>query len=342
MASIQHSILYWFDENKRDLPWRESKNPYSVWISEIILQQTRVEQGKPYYDRFMNRFPSVFDLANADEEDVLLAWKGLGYYTRARNIHKCAKAIVSEYGGNFPQERKALLNLPGIGEYTAAAIASICWDQPYIALDGNIIRIVSRIYNIDRPFTQSLGKAVFKTMGQELVSKERPGDFNQALMDLGASICLPKSPRCDQCPILGFCEAKKINKHQERPVKLAKRKPINRFLLFFVHHNNKKLSLIKQENSGIWQNLYLFPYVEFPSEHQLLEAKEGFDRIVSGTHLLSHQRIHYVAIKGERLKKQEDMQQERVWLPVKDIENLPIPRLMAHIFEAWLTAKTQD
>jgi len=301
-----------------------------------------VEQGKPYYDRFMNRFPSVFDLANADEEDVLLAWKGLGYYTRARNIHKCAKAIVSEYGGSFPKEREELLNLPGIGEYTAAAIASICWDQPYIALDGNIIRIVSRVFNIDSPFSYSSGKAIFKTMGQEFVSKDRPGDFNQALMDLGASICLPKSPRCDQCPILGFCEAKKINKQHERPVKLAKRKPINRFLLFFVHYKNKKLALIKQENSGIWKNLYLFPHVEYPSEHQLLEAKEGLDSFVSGIHLLSHQRIHYVAIKGERLKKQEDMQQELVWVPVKDIENLPIPRLMAHIFEVWPNAKTQD
>lgn len=342
MSNIQHSILQWFDLNKRDLPWRESKNPYYIWISEIILQQTRVEQGLPYYERFISAFPTVFDLANAREEEVLFIWKGLGYYTRARNLHKAAKIVVDLHGGGFPNEYTALLDLPGIGAYTAAAIVSICWNKPFIALDGNVVRILSRVFDVDTPFNNNKGRSILKALGHEVISQDRPGDFNQALMDLGSAICLPKNPRCDQCPILGYCESKKKNTHLDLPVKPVRRKPKDRFLVFYLAEKSGSLAFCKQKRKGIWHNLFLLPSKELQSALQFDQTDIKNSLISSGTHLLTHQRIHYEARKISFEELGELTEENFVWIDVQELERLPVPKLMSSIIVAWQVYQTKD
>ena len=203
MANIQRAILSWYDQNKRELPWRTSKNPYFIWISEVVLQQTRVDQGAPFFYRLTSLFPSIEDLASADEKDVLLAWKGLGYYSRARNLHKAARQIMEMHDGVFPTQYMELIKLPGIGSYTASAISSISFNEPLAAIDGNIIRIVSRLLDLPDPVESAQTAKIIKEYANEILPTDRPGDFNQALMDLGSLICTPKSPKCPECPPSG-------------------------------------------------------------------------------------------------------------------------------------------
>jgi len=298
-------LSQWYAINKRDLPWRSTVNPYYIWLSEIILQQTRVNQGLPYYLKFIDAFPAVADLANADEDLVLKLWQGLGYYSRARNLQFSAKLILSEFGGNFPDNHADILKLKGVGSYTAAAISSFSFGLPFAVLDGNVIRVLSRVFGIQTPFDTAEGKKQFQKLAQELLDKKNPAEYNQAIMEFGALQCVPKSPKCNDCPIVNDCIAFNTNTVSLLPVKSKKLKVKSRFLHFLVVNKNYEV-LIGKRNSGIWQGLYEFPFLEFDenlNEKSVLKSplwinffKDSVKQISSISeeyiHKLSHQKIH--------------------------------------------------
>ncbi len=251
-------ILKWYDKNKRDLPWRNTKNPYNIWISEIILQQTRMEQGIYYYNRFISRFPNLKTLANSDEKDVLLLWQGLGYYSRARNLYYTAQYIYKELNSQFPQNYEDLTKLKGIGDYTASAISSICFEKAHPVLDGNVFRIISRIYGIDNPIDINNSRKVFKQKAFEMMPGKRFGDYNQALMDFGSIICKPVNPLCLSCVLSKNCYAFKNNLVGNYPVKSIKNKVKSMYFNYIVV-KNKDQFLIEQIDKGVWKNMYQFP-----------------------------------------------------------------------------------
>lgn len=272
------TLTYWYSVNKRSLPWRETKNPYYIWLSEIILQQTQVKQGLPYYDAFVSAFPSVFDLAQANEEEVLKLWQGLGYYSRARNLHASAKYVAQDLNGIFPDNYKDLLKLKGVGDYTASAIASICFNEVAAVVDGNVYRVLSRYFGIDTPINSSKGAKEFKALAQELIDKKDPAEFNQAIMEFGATHCKPKSPYCHICPFKDGCIAFNTNRIHELPVKIksakAKKKHFN-FLVFISE--DQKTILEKREGKGIWQNLYQFPLIETENSMTRVSIKKAIE-----------------------------------------------------------------
>jgi len=251
-------ILKWYDKNKRDLPWRNTKNPYNIWISEIILQQTRMDQGIYYYNRFISRFPNLKTLANSDEKDVLLLWQGLGYYSRARNLYYTAQYIYKELNSQFPQNYEDLTKLKGIGDYTASAISSICFEKAHPVLDGNVFRIISRIYGIDNPIDINNSRKVFKQKAFEMMPGKRFGDYNQALMDFGSIICKPVNPLCLSCVLSKNCYAFKNSLVGNYPVKSIKNKVKSMYFNYLVV-KNKDQFLIEQIDKGIWKNMYQFP-----------------------------------------------------------------------------------
>jgi len=302
------TLMHWYSNNKRILPWRETKNPYYIWLSEIILQQTQVKQGLPYYESFVTSYPTVFDLANAEESDVLKLWQGLGYYSRARNLHASAKYIANVLNGVFPNTYKDLLKLKGVGDYTASAIASICFNEATAVVDGNVYRALSRYFGIDTPINSSKGQKEFKALAQELIDIKKPADFNQAIMEFGAIQCKPKNPECSACAFQNSCVAFSNNSVSDLPVKIksakAKKKYFN--FLVFISEDGKTI-LERREGKGIWQNLYQFPLIETSEEAEfrsILAAIEKFELLKDITfdlslynkdtivHKLSHQHLH--------------------------------------------------
>jgi len=300
-------LIYWYLHNKRNLPWRDTNNPYTVWLSEIILQQTRVDQGTSYYFQFIKHFPTVFDLTAASEEQVLKLWQGLGYYSRARNLHFSAKYIVSELNGNFPATYKELLKLKGVGDYTASAIASICFNAPTAVVDGNVYRVLSRYFGIDTAINSSAGIKIFKQLAQQLIDEKNPGTHNQALMEFGALMCKPSNPDCEICPLNSSCFALSKNCVKDLPVKEKKAKIKTRHFNYLVIHSSDHKTIVVKRETGIWQNLYEFPLIESDdviniealTEHIIFkELFEGlsvtvklFDKEVL-VHKLTHQHIH--------------------------------------------------
>jgi A/G-specific adenine glycosylase len=260
---FEKRLIDWYSINKRELPWRETKDPYYIWLSEIILQQTQVKQGLPYYNAFVKKYPSVFDLAAASEEDVLKLWQGLGYYSRARNLHTTAKHIANDFNGVFPDNYNDLLKLKGIGDYTASAIASIAFNEVTAVVDGNVYRVLARYFGIDTPINSTAGIKGFKTLASSLIDKQRPATYNQAIMEFGARQCKPKSPDCTSCPINDDCVALQKNIVGALPVKLKKTKVTTKYFNFLVCIDKDKNILFEKRNKkGIWQNLYQFPLVE--------------------------------------------------------------------------------
>lgn len=258
------TLLEWYAESSRPMPWKGVKDPYAIWLSEIILQQTRVEQGLPYFTKFLEHFPTVFDLANASEDEVMKMWEGLGYYSRARNLHYTAKFIANELEGKFPFTYKEILNLKGVGPYTAAAIASFAFNLPHAVLDGNVFRVLSRFFGISTPIDTTEGKKYFSSLAQILLKKEEPAQYNQAIMDFGATQCIPKSPICQSCALQEKCRAFLESKVQQLPIKSKKIKKKTRYFHYLVINTNEKVFIRKREQKDIWKKLYEFPLLELP------------------------------------------------------------------------------
>ena len=337
------NIINWYLQNKRDLPWRNTSNPYHIWISEIILQQTRVAQGLEYYLRFIKRFPNVQTLAAAEEDEVLKYWQGLGYYSRARNLHKAAKKIMTDFKGIFPDNYEDILRLNGVGEYTAAAIASFSYNLPYSTVDGNVYRILSRLFGIKTPVDSNQGKKEFFQLAQDLLWAENPGLHNQAMMEFGALCCVPTSPDCHQCPLQAMCWAYEEQEVDKLPVKKAKTKVSNRYYNYLYIKYNDLTFLEKRTQKDVWQNLYQFPLIEadklFETE-ELLENKEFgnlFDSIrkveieqVSNPvkHVLSHRNIFALFFTINITNTNDLLRNNYTLLPIKDIDQYPVSRLM--------------
>jgi A/G-specific adenine glycosylase len=343
--NFSKTLIIWYLENKRDLPWRSEKAPYYIWLSEIILQQTRIEQGKPYYLKFVERFPSVFELASASEEEVLKLWQGLGYYSRARNLHASAKYIVRELNGIFPASHKELLKLKGVGDYTASAIASICYEEPVAVVDGNVYRVLSRIFGINTPINSTEGIKEFKILAQNLLDETNPSDFNQGLMEFGALQCKPQLPECSTCPFSENCIAFKEQRIAELPVKLKKQKIRKRHFNYLVFISEEKETLLKQRmGKGIWQGLYEFPLVETSGDASLenLVKEEEYKSYstmentsvalfneLPVVHKLSHQHIY----TRFWIVNCRELPQEGV--PLKEIEQFPVPVLIDKFIESY-------
>ncbi|MCA0349253.1 MAG: A/G-specific adenine glycosylase [Bacteroidetes bacterium] len=305
--NFSNALIVWYLQNKRDLPWRNTLNPYLIWLSEIILQQTRVAQGLPYFLCFAERFPTVFDLANADEEEVLKLWQGLGYYSRARNLHKTAKIIVFDLNGKFPKNYNELLKLKGVGEYTAAAIASFAYNENVPVVDGNVFRVLARYFDIETDIASSNAKKEFRALASKLLPNGKANQFNQAIMEFGALQCVPKNPNCEICVLNNSCLALKNKKVTQLPVKLKKTKIQKRVFNYLIFRDEDKNTLLqKRTQKGIWHNLYEFPLIETfedINDFETLELIQNQSFIVNEiqnirlinpvkiTHKLSHQHL---------------------------------------------------
>ncbi len=267
-------LINWYQKNQRNFPWRETKNPYFIWLSEIILQQTKTEQGLPYYIRFIEKYPTITDLANADEMSILKLWQGLGYYSRARNLHYSAKYIVNELHSVFPKNYKELLKLKGVGDYTASAVASICYNEKTAVVDGNVYRVLARYFDMDIAINSGKGIKDFKLLAQELLPKSNYGLYNQAIMDFGATVCTPKRTKCTTCIFNDSCLALQKKKIHVLPVKIRKIKIKKRYFNYFVFLDKSNNTLINiRLGKGIWQNLYEFPLYE--STKEIFEIDES-------------------------------------------------------------------
>lgn len=340
---FSNEIISWYHKNKRDLPWRNTKDPYKIWLSEIILQQTRVDQGLSYYLSFIQHFPTVQKLACANEEKVLKLWQGLGYYSRARNLHYTAKQIHSKHNGIFPNSYEEIIKLKGVGEYTAAAIASFCYSLPHPVIDGNVYRVLSRVFGIKTPIDTTPGKKEFKSLAEQLLDVKSPSDYNQAIMEFGAIQCTPKKPNCSICPIKGMCLAHSQNLIKELPVKAKKTKQKNRFFNYLVIKTvGDHVFLNKREKSDIWKSLYEFPMIETGANisfEKLTESSEWNNFFPSSinpeikitgtnhtaTHILSHQKIHARFIEINLDSYQNKL---LVDVPIKKISQYPVPKLL--------------
>ena len=299
-VSFSNKLINWYNHNKRDLPWRKTKDPYKIWVSEIILQQTRIEFGIKYYNKFLKRYPDVKKLANSKEIDLMKIWEGLGYYSRAINMLKTAKIVLNSFNGVFPLEYEQLIQLPGVGDYTASAISSICNDELQVVVDGNVLRFLSRMHKIDLPIESIKTKKYFKKLGFKLIQDVKPGDFNQALMDYGSTICKPKKFDCNSCLFSIDCKAYNSNSVENYPVKKKKIKVKDRFLNYVVVvTNDNKTQIKKRDSSGIWKNLYEFPLIETKIETSAKQISKELDlnlkdllSVKKINHRLSHQLLH--------------------------------------------------
>uniref|UniRef100_UPI0032178D8F A/G-specific adenine glycosylase n=1 Tax=uncultured Draconibacterium sp. TaxID=1573823 RepID=UPI0032178D8F len=344
MDIFSNKIHQWYSNNKRDLPWRNSKDPYHIWISEIILQQTRIAQGTNYYLRFIKTFPTIVDLANAHEDEVLKLWQGLGYYSRARNLHATAKTIVNSYEAVFPEEYDDIIKLKGIGPYTAAAIASIAFNLPYPAVDGNIYRLLSRHFGIETPIDSSGGKKQFQQLSEELIKDTSPGMHNQALMEFGALHCTPKSPDCNLCPVADSCFANQNNMIELLPVKSKKTKQSKRYFYYYLIDDGIHIYINKRTADDIWKNLHELPLLESPHEipdEKIIQKKVPFInginfniKLISPQkrHVLSHQIINAKLIYVE-VSPDVNITAPLIRVNKKDISKFAVPRLIEQFFE---------
>lgn len=345
-------LLAWYERYGRDLPWRHTTNPYHIWLSEIILQQTRVVQGMPYYYRFIETFPTITDLAHADEREVLRLWQGLGYYSRARNLHRTAKIVVEDYGGVFPTTYQELLKLKGIGPYTAAAIASFAFREKVAVLDGNVYRVLSRIFGIETDITSHAAKAQFTQLGNSLISAEHPDLFNHAIMDFGATQCVPVSPQCMFCTFNQVCEANLTGRQSQLPVKAKKAKVRDRFFHYVVLEDEQgRLAMRERTGKDVWTHMFDFLLIEdeqlldweMLSQHAslkpLLPDLVLLDESPVYTHVLSHQRIEtrFWHLKVTRLLTLSDPLH---WYTPEAIDQLPKSVLVLKFITKWMSEIT--
>ena len=341
--AFSHQILTWYRENPRDLPWRGTDDPYKIWLSEIILQQTRVAQGLPYYYAFSETYPTIKDLALAPEEEVLRLWQGLGYYSRARNLHACAKSIWFEMDGEFPNTYDKLLKLKGVGSYTASAIASFAYGEVKAVVDGNVFRVLARYFGIETDIASSKAKKEFEALANQIIPKDQPGEFNQAMMDFGARLCTPKNPGCESCPLKASCFALQYNMVSDLPVMINKVKVRERHFHYYVIKCGEKWVWKKRTSGDIWEGLFDFPQTETPDGltsppmHIPSSAAENTQRFPKNyRHILSHQRLNAVfsevEIKEENLEQLENWCEEEGFMLVAEekIEYLAKPKLIVN------------
>lgn len=341
-SSFSEKILHWYSGNKRPLPWRNTKNPYKIWLSEILLQQTRVSQGTPYYEKFLKKYPTVYHLANAEERAVLKLWQGLGYYSRARNLHQTARTIAFDNDGVFPQSYDELIQLKGVGDYTASAIASICFDKPEPVVDGNVNRVLARYFGVQIPVNGAEGIRYFKTLARKVMDPNNIRDYNQGLMEFGAIQCTPQRPDCTLCPLNTGCLALQQNKIHLLPVKVKKAKIKKRYFNYLVVLDPTSNTILKERTGkGIWQHLFEFPLIETKLELSLPQLRSHlpevlehhkFDEVFMANeeiiiHKLTHQHLHtrfwIVKIKEPIL----------TGIPAKELENYPVPILIANFIK---------
>ncbi|MCR9172159.1 MAG: A/G-specific adenine glycosylase [bacterium] len=331
MQNFSLLITEWYRQNKRELPWRSVSDPYTIWLSEIILQQTRVEQGRAYFQKFVDHYPTVIDLANASEQDVLNDWQGLGYYSRARNLHASAKYIRDELNGVFPQTYDEIIKLKGVGKYTAAAIASFAFNEPKAVVDGNVYRFLSRVFNMDTPIDSTKGQKDFQLLADSLISKENPADHNQAMMEIGAMVCTPTQPKCLFCPVSELCEAREKGTYLDLPVKSKKTKVSNRYFHYLIFNESGKTIIEQRTEKGIWQKLYQFPLVETTTKKWTEIPKNCVHVSDEIVHKLSHQHIHakFYTIDGFP----EKLEDRFVTISSEDIQDFPLPRIIDRYLE---------
>lgn len=318
------TILQWFQENGRTLPWRETKDAYAIWLSEIILQQTRIEQGLPYWERFMARWPKVVDLAKATEDEVLREWQGLGYYSRARNLHTAAQQVVAQ--GGFPQTLEGIKALKGVGDYTAAAIGSIAFGIPAAVVDGNVYRVLARHYGISTPINTTEGKKEFAQLAQELLPIGEPSAYNQAMMDFGAIQCTPKSPRCGDCPLMESCVALREGRVDELPVKLRTLKVKERRLTYVYIRCQGEMAIHRRGEGDIWQGLYE-PWLtdEVPTGARLLRKDVK--------HVLTH-RVIYADFWLWETTVRPHLPEDYIWIKETEVDRYGVPRLVELLMES--------
>ena len=334
--SFTNILLQWFRENGRELPWRETRDPYAIWLSEIILQQTRIEQGRPYWERFMRRWPTVEALAAASEDDVLKEWQGLGYYSRARNLHHAAQQIVT--AGRFPTTLEGIRALKGVGDYTAAAIGSFAFDLPAAVVDGNVYRVLARHYGITTPINTTEGKKEFTALAQELLPHAQASLFNQAMMDFGATQCTPTAPHCANCPLQETCVAFREGRIQELPVKLRTLKVKERRLIYIYIRYNGQTVLRRRPAGDIWQGLYEPWSLPLPSSKKKSDnnglCDVPFDALLlrqNVKHVLTH-RILYADFYLWEPKEKPSLSDGYFWIPEADLGQYAVPRLVEILF----------
>ncbi len=318
LQNFSKNIRNWYQIHKRDLPWRNTKDPFKIWLSEIILQQTRVSQGLNYYIKFTNRFKNVKHLAEASEDEILSMWQGLGYYSRGRNLRKAAIQVMDEYNGKFPTNSKELKKLKGIGDYSSAAIASFSSNEKIAVVDGNVYRVLSRLFGINTPIDSTNGKKEFNDLANILISSKYPAEHNQAIMEFGAKQCTPKKPSCHKCIFSNNCEALNLNSIFEYPVKSKKIKKTSRYFHFFLDIKNDSILIEKRSDKGIWANMYQLP---------LVEAEEGFVQnnkpIFETKHLLSHQKL-YCSFYKSNINNEIG----RIRVNINELKNYAIPAVI--------------
>lgn len=344
MEDFSKKLIAWYQQNRRELPWRNSSDPYKIWLSEVIMQQTRISQGLGYYLKFENRFPDIYSLAKASEDEVYKLWQGLGYYNRAQNLLRAARTIVKEYGGRFPEKQEELMKIQGIGSYTASAVASMAFGKPCPVVDGNVFRVLSRVFGLFTPIDTAKGKNEFSSLAGRLMAGHPPGIFNQALMEFGALRCKPKNPDCTHCIFLEECYARKNNAVSALPVKKPKAKVKDRYFYYWVAETkNGKMLMKKRGPNDIWKNLYDFPLFTFKErlgplqtiDNQLIRSIIGNVAYTVNNisheyiHLLTHQRIHAVFIRVFVENFPEQFPGKGLLLIEKNkIEKYPVPRLL--------------
>ena len=325
---FNNNLQMWFKANKRSMPWRSSNSPYFIWLSEIILQQTRVEQGTPYFLKFIDAYPTIFDLAAAPIDDILKLWQGLGYYSRARNLHFAANQIVKDYKGIFPKKYKDLMSLKGIGDYTASAILSICYGLPYAVLDGNVYRVLSRIHLDDTPINLPKSSQHFKKLAEELLDKSKSGSHNEAMMELGATICTPRNPKCADCPVQEYCKAYSRDLQNTLPVKLKQAPKKERYLHYFLIKVEKGKYLIeRRESQGIWEGLYQLPFYESDKRNDLSQILNTMPILLKEvTHILTHQRLFIRFYNVEERDFKNELNIYYLRLNIDDLKTKSFPK----------------
>ena len=367
ILSFRQKLLTWYDVNKRDLPWRRSKNPYHIWVSEIMLQQTRVDTVIPYYERFLDWFPTVESLANAPEERLLKVWEGLGYYSRVRNMQTAARQIMSDFQGEFPSTYEGISSLKGIGPYTAGAISSIAFNIPQPAVDGNVMRVLARLFEVNHDIGNPSNRKIFQAMMEVLIDPDRPGDFNQALMDLGSDIEAPVNPRPEESPVKDFSAAYQHGTMNRYPIKAPKKKPIPIYLKALVVQNSQGQFLLeKNESEKLLAGFWHFPLIEvddFSDQNQDLDLfsqvaepilqlgpspQESFEqdydlevdwqdlRFEEVKHIFSHRKWHIQIIAGRVTETQEYADREVLWLSPEEFINYPLAKPQQKIWQAYL------